>query len=133
MKGMWAILIASAVALAACSKKSSNNPLMPGNGNTQQSNVSFTMHLESGTEGMMFVASPSEDVKLTKVELSFPAQNFSDTIVNPNPDHVFPKRSNIQLNEYTGIEAGQRWVLKFYGTLASTGQSFTVTINWDVV
>ena len=82
---------------------------------------------------MIFVAKPNVDVKLTKVEVSFPEQSFADTLTNPNPSEVFPKDSNIQLNEYTGIDAGQQWVLKFYGTVASTGQAFAVTVRWTVV
>jgi hypothetical protein len=31
------------------------------------------------------------------------------------------------------VNAGQRWVLTFYGTIASTGKAFKVTVNWDVV
>ncbi|MBI5474208.1 MAG: hypothetical protein HY961_17880 [Ignavibacteriae bacterium] len=127
--------LAAVLALVGCSKKS-DNPVTPGtinNGGNEQVNVNFTMHLESGTQGMIFIASPSEDVRLTKVELSFPAQSFRDTINNPNPTAVIAKNSNIQINEYTGIEGGQQWVLVFYGTLASTGKPFTKTINWTVV
>lgn len=122
----------AALSLVGCSKKNSNNPVAP-NPAPQQANVAFSMHLESGTQGMIFVAKPNVDVKLTKVELRLPAQNFSDTLNNPNPNEVFPKDSNIQLNEYTGVDAGQQWVLKFYGIVASTGQAFTITVNWTVV
>jgi hypothetical protein len=82
---------------------------------------------------MIFVASPSVDVKLTKVDVSFPAQQFTDVITNPQPERIFPRNSNIQLNEYTGVNGGQQWVLVFHGTIAATGQAFTVTVNWTVV
>ncbi len=125
------MVLAGALVLGGCSKKNSN-PLQPNPG-TQEPMVTFTMHLQSGTQGMIFVAVPSEDVMLSKVELSFPAQQFTDVITNPNPTRVFPKGQNIELNEYTGIDAGQQWVLKFYGTLVKTGKPFVVTINWTVV
>ena len=131
MKHVVLLFLAAAVALTGC-KKNSNNPTGPVT-TPPATNVTFTMHLESGTQGMIFVASPSVDVKLTKVDLSFPAQQFTDTVVNPNPSTVFPKGSNIRINEYTGIEGGQRWILVFTGTIAATGQPFAVTITWDVV
>ncbi len=82
---------------------------------------------------MIVFASPNVDVRITKIDLTFPAQQFSDTIVNPQPDTVFPKGSSIQLNEYSGINGRQRWVLKFTGVVVATGKSFTVAMNWDVV
>ncbi len=125
------MVLAGALVISGCSKKNSN-PLQANPG-TQEPPVAFTMHLESGSQGMIFVAVPSEDVMLTKVELSFPAQQFNDVITNPNPARVFPKGQSIQLNEYTGIDAGQQWVLKFYGTFVRTGKPFVVTVNWTVV
>lgn len=128
---LMAMVLAGALIIGGCSKKNSNP--VQSNPSTQEPTVSFTMHLQSGTQGMIFVAVPSQDVMLTKVELSFPAQQFNDVITNPNPTRVFPKGQNIQLNEYTGIDAGQQWVLKFYGTLVATGKPFVVTVNWTVV
>lgn len=125
-----ALFLLGALFTAGC-KKDSNNPIVPSV--TPSPSVTFTMHMESGTQGMIFVASPNADVKITKVVISYPAQNFVDTIVNPNPEAVIAKNSNIQLNEYTGINTHQQWVLVFYGSLAATGQPFAVTVNWDVV
>jgi outer membrane biogenesis lipoprotein LolB len=134
MKNSLMILLAGAMlTLVGCSKKDSGNPITPNTPTPQQTNVTFTMHMESGTQGMIFVASPNVDVKLTKIEVSFPAGNFSETITNPNPNTVIPKNSNVQFAEYTGIETHQQWVLKFYGMVAATGEAFTVTVNWDVV
>ncbi len=126
-----ALVFAAFVLVTGC-KKDSGNPVVP-NITPPPPAVTFTMHMESGTQGMIFVASPSVDVKLTKVVVTYPAQQFTDTIVNPEPELVFPRNSNIQLNEYTGVDVHQQWVLVFYGTIAATGQAFTVTVNWDVV
>jgi hypothetical protein len=132
MKHMFPLLLVAAVLFSGCSKKDSN-PMIPSNPTPTPVNVTFTMHLESGTQGMIFVASPNEDVKLTKVVLSFPAQQFVDEVTNPNPNTVFPKDSNIHLSEYTGIEGGQQWEITFTGFLASNNRAFTVKINWTVV
>ena len=130
MKYPFALLLFGATLLiAGCSKKDSN-PLVPPAGGTLPT---FTMHLESGTQGMKVFASPSMDVRLTQVILSFPAQQFSDSLTNPSPADVFPKDANIELGEYSGIEGGQVWVLKFIGFDAATNQPFEVTMNWTVV
>ena len=131
---LMTLLLGAALTIAGCSKKNSNNPITtPANQEPPATAVTFAMHLESGSGGMIFVASPSEDVTIAKVEVSFPAGQFSETVTNPNPQTVFPKNSNIQINEYTGIEAHQQWVLVFYGTVVSTGKVYTITVNWDVV
>lgn len=126
------VFVLGLLLLSAGCKRDSSNPLVPATAPPAAS-VTFTMHMESGTQGMIFVASPSEDVKITRVVVSYPPQQFTDTIVNPNPEEVIPKNSNIQLNEYTGVSTHQQWVLVFYGTMAATGRSFVVTVNWDVV
>jgi hypothetical protein len=130
------LTLGAALTIIGCGKKdSANNPLSAVNnsGGNQTENITFVMHMESGTQGMIFFAVPSEDVKLTKIDISFPAQQFSETLNNPDPNHLFSKGTAIQLNEYTGIETHQQWVLKFYGTSVKTGKPFTVTVNWDVV
>ncbi len=131
MKSLLAMLALIILFVAGCSKKNSSNPV-DAPGNTQPA-VNFTMHLESGSQGMVIFAKPDVDVKLTKVVLSFPAGNFTDTVTNDNPQTVFPKNIAIQLGEYTGIDGGQQWVLTFHGTIAATGQQFVKTINWTVV
>ena len=128
---LMAVMLGGLVVLAGCSKKNSDNPVGPGLGETPT--VKFTMHLESGTEGMIFVASPSADVMLAKVTVSYPPQQFTNTITNPDPATVIAKGSNIQIGEYTGVEAKQVWELTFVGTDATTNKPFTVKFNWEVV
>lgn len=130
-QSMLLVLVGVALTLTGCSKKNSNNPL--GTNPETPANVNFTMGLRSGTQGMIIVATPSEDVLLTKIDLSFPAQNFTDTVTNSDPTRVFPKGVVFEINEYVGIDGGQQWVLVFHGTLKSTGKPFTATVNWTVV
>lgn len=94
MKYLLVIAVA-ALMFAGCSKKDSSNPVVASD---PKPNVASIMHLESGTQGMIVFASSSVDVKLSKIDLTFPAHQFSDVIVNPQPDTVFPKGSRIQLN-----------------------------------
>ncbi|MBX2991748.1 MAG: hypothetical protein KF749_11360 [Bacteroidetes bacterium] len=130
---MLLVLFGIALVLAGCSKKNSDNPLSTNPGNETPANVTFSMGLHSGTQGMIIVATPSEDVLLAKVDLHFPAQNFTDTVTNGDPTHLFPKGVTFEINEYVGIEGGQQWVIVFHGTLKSNGKPFTVTVNWTVV
>lgn len=129
MQRLLTLFLFALLILPAGCKKDSPNPVSP----PPVAEVRFTMHLESGSEGMVFVARASDDVKLTRVIASYPAEQFVDTIDNPQPDRIFPKNSDIRLNEYTGISTHQQWVIIFHGTIATTGKQFVVTVNWDVV
>jgi hypothetical protein len=129
MKQILALSIA--LLLVGCSKKSSDNPVTPGP-NTPSASVSFSIRLESGTEGMLFSAKPSVDVKITEAVVSLPAQNFTDPNTNPNPETVFPKDQWFQVGEYTGVDSRQKWTFKFTGKIAATGTLFTVNATYDV-
>ena len=59
MKNLFvAAVLGGLLVLTGCGKKESNNP-WPFRQSETQAAVKFTMHLESGTQGMIFVASPS--------------------------------------------------------------------------
>lgn len=131
MRNLLAMLALVTLVAGGCSKKNAPNAVEVPAG--VEPAVNFTMHLESGSQGMLVFAKPDVDVKLTKVVMSFPAGNFRDTVTNSNPQSVFPKNTAIQLGEYVGIEGGQQWVLTFHGTIAATGQPFVKTVNWTVV
>jgi hypothetical protein len=123
-------LLAMLLATVGCRKDSGPMaaPIVP-----PAPGVSFSMGLQSGTQGMIIVTRPNVDIKLVRVELSYPDGNFNTIVTNPEPTRVFPRDATIQIGEFTGIEGGQRWVLVFTGTIAATGQPFTVTVNWTVV
>ncbi len=125
-----ALFLGGLVVLAGCSKNDSNpaGPSLPAT-----PAVTFTMHMESGTQGMIFVASPNSDVKLEKVVVTYPPQQFTNTVNNPDPTTLIAKGSNIQIGEYTGVEMHQIWVLTFVGTDPATNRPFTVTMNWEVI
>jgi hypothetical protein len=131
MKRLLVAVLLGIMVLAGCGKKSSNNPVGPGL--TETPAVKFIMHLESGTQGMIFVASPSADVRLEKVVVKYPPEQFENTIENPDPTTVIAKGSNVQIGEYTGVEAKQVWELTFVGADAATNKPFTVKFNWEVI
>lgn len=126
-----AVVLVGLVTLAGCSKDSSDNPLAPGIPSAPS--VTFSMHMESGTAGMIFVASPSADVRLQKIIVEYPPEKFADTLANPDPTVLIAKGSNLQIGEYTGVEMKQIWVLTFIGSDAVTNKQFTVKINWEVI
>jgi len=126
-----AVILVGLVTLGGCSKDSSDNPLAPGI--SSGPSVTFSMHMESGSEGMIFVASPSADVRLQKIIVEYPPVKFADTLTNPDPTVLIAKGSNIQLGEYTGVEMKQIWVLTFIGSDAVTNKLFSVKINWEVI
>lgn len=125
-----AVLFVGLVGLVGCSKNSSN-PLAPGG--PEPPSVVFSMHLESGTQGMIFVASPSVDVRLQKIIVEYPPEKFVDTLTNPDPTVLVAKGTNIQVAEYTGVESKQRWVLTFIGSEAVTNKPFSVKLDWEVI
>jgi hypothetical protein len=126
-----AVVLGGLLVLTGCSKKSSNNPVGPVLSDVPT--VKFTMHMESGTQGMIFVASPSADVRLQKVVVKYPPEQFENTLENPDPTTVIAKGSNLQIGEYTGVEAKQVWELTFVGSDAATNKPFTVKFNWEVI
>jgi hypothetical protein len=89
-------------------------------------NVNFTMAAYNTQAGNVdFTATPSADVKLTKLVLTLPAQNFSDTL-SDNGTTVYTAGTAYTLGrEYQGVASGQQWKFYFTGTLASDNTAFT--------
>lgn len=89
-------------------------------------NVNFTMAAYNTQAGNVdFTATPSADVKLTKLVLTLPAQNFSDTLTD-NGTTVYTANTAYTLGrEYQGVASGQQWKFYFTGTLASDNTPFT--------
>jgi hypothetical protein len=101
---------------------------------TAVSGVTFTITQQQGTQGIIFYATPSAAVTITNV-------NVSVTNVTPpfNKDYtgdgttVYPANTALEINEFTGVASGQKWVFVFTGKLGSaTGTAFTATSNYTV-
>ncbi|MFZ1292014.1 MAG: hypothetical protein WAR79_18095 [Melioribacteraceae bacterium] len=94
--------------------------------------VAFTIGTSQGEQGgIYFTAAPSVSVKITKVTVSLPAQQFTD-ILQGDGVTVFNANEAVLLQEYVGVENGQQWTFQFEGSLASSNQTFSVTSNFTV-
>jgi hypothetical protein len=102
-----------------------------GGSNTGTGNVTFTISAMQGQQGIVFIATPNASVKLTKVTVSLPAQQFTDVLTDDGTT-VFNANEPVQLEEYTGVSSGQQWTFKFEGSLANGGQAFNVTSNYTI-
>lgn len=89
-------------------------------------NVNFTIAAYNTQAGNVdFTATPSADVKLTKLVITLPASNFSDTLTD-NGTTVYTAGTAYTLGrEYQGVTQGQQWKFFFTGTLASDNTPFT--------
>ena len=128
------LVIATFVGLLSCSDDSGGTVTDPfGTGGTGGTGgVTFTISSIQGNQGgIIFTASPSVDVKITKVTLSLPAQQFTD-VIQGDGTTVFPANQAVQLDEYTGVATGQQWTFQFEGNLASNNQAFNVNSNYTI-
>lgn len=89
-------------------------------------NVNFTIAAYNTQAGNVdFTVTPSADVKLTKIILTLPASNFSDTLTD-NGQTVYTGGTPYTLGlEYQGVTQGQQWKFFFTGSLASDNSPFT--------
>jgi len=101
---------------------------------TAVSSVTFGITQATGNTGIIFYATPSVAVTITNV-------NVSVTNVTPpfNKDYtgdgttVYPANTALEINEFTGVATGQKWVFVFTGKLGTaTGTAFTATSNYTV-
>ena len=141
MKKMMIYLIPLLITIfAACSDNTSGvtNPGtggtggIGGTGGNTNGNVNFTIGSTQGDNGgILFYATPSAAVKITKVTISLPSQQFNDVLTDDGTT-VYNANEVVGLQEYTGVDSGQRWTFKFEGSLANYNQAFTVTSNYTV-
>ncbi|MBK8944756.1 MAG: hypothetical protein IPM32_05715 [Ignavibacteriae bacterium] len=103
-----------------------------GGGGTGTGSVTFTIGTSQGEQGgIYFTAAPSVAVKITKVTVSLPAQQFSD-VLQGDGTTVYNANEAVLLQEYVGVENGQQWTFQFEGSLAGNNQTFNVTSNYTV-
>ena len=108
------------------------DPFGPGGGGGTTGGVTFTIGVTQGQQGgVIFTATPSVAIKITKVTVSLPAQQFTDVLTGDGTT-VYQAGQPVALEEYTGVASGQQWTFKFEGTLASNNQAFNVTTNFTI-
>jgi|CZKP01.1.fsa_nt_gi hypothetical protein len=99
---------------------------------TVVNSVTFTITQQTGTQGIIFYATPSAAVTMTNVNVSVPAAPFSANYTGDGVT-VYPANQAFEINEFTGVQSGQKWVFVFTGKLGSaTGTAFNVTSNYTV-
>lgn len=122
-----------AILFLGCDDDSNTGVTDPFGGGTNAGtgNVTFSMSAIQGQQGVIFIATPSAAVKITKVTVSLPAQQFTDVLTDDGTT-VFNANEGVQLDEYTGVESGQQWTFNFEGSLVNGGQSFNVASNYTI-
>lgn len=124
------------IALASCSDDSGGTVTDPfgsgGLGGGGNGSVTFSISTTNGQQGeVTFNASPSVNVKITKVIVGLPAQQLSDEYAG-DANTVFNANQVVPIETYTGVASGQQWTFQFEGTLASNNQAFNVTSNYTI-
>ncbi len=136
MKKIFSLFLIMGVLLVlGCSDNATgpNTGGLGGGGTT--GGVTFTIGQTQGSQqgSTMFTLKPSVDVTITTITAKLPAQQFEDILTNPNPDAVVSSQNTYELEEYTGVQAGQQWQFVFVGKIgSSTGAAYTVTANYTV-
>ena len=103
-----------------------------GGGGGGTGSVTFTIGTSQGDQGgIYFTAAPSAAVKITKVTVSLPAQQFTD-VLQGDGTTVYNANEAVLLEEYVGVENGQQWTFQFEGSLANNNQTFNVKSNYTV-
>jgi len=133
-----AVLFISSFYLVGCKSDTVTNPTgggIGGSGGGGTGNVTFTVSTAQGSQQDFtnFLFKPSVDVTVTTVVVSLPAQNFTFTETNPDPDVVFNTTDGFRIEDYQGVATGQQWTFKITGKIgSSTGQAYDVTVNYTI-
>jgi hypothetical protein len=94
--------------------------------------VTVTITQQAGTQGIIFFGSPSVAVVLTSYTASVPTAHFTQNYT-VTTGAVLPANVPQKIDEFTGVQSGQKWVFTFQGNLGSaTGTAFNVTSNYTV-
>ena len=94
--------------------------------------VTVAITQQTGTQGIIFFGAPSAAVVLTGYTASVPALNFTQNYT-VTTGTVLPANTPQKIDEFTGVQSGQKWVFTFQGNLGTaTGTAFNVTSNYTV-
>ena len=118
--------------IASCSDDSTGTVTDPFGVGGGGGSVTFTISTTQDQQGgVTFNATPSVAVKITKVTVALPAQQFTDPLQGDGTT-VYPASQPVQLEVYTGVASGQQWTFQFEGTLSSNNEAFNVTTNYTI-
>ena len=123
------------VLLTGCGKDSSTNPLSLNGGKGSSGGVTIKINSQLDQQGgAIFSGSPSTDIKVSKITVSVPAQQYTESF-QLDGTTVSKANVNVAFLEYpanSGVASGQKWTFKFEGKLASNNQAFDTTINYTI-
>lgn len=136
MKILGSVFIIICLFLFSSCKSNSSNPTdsggIGGPGGGGGGSVTFGITQAAGTTGIIFYGTPSAAVVLSDVNVSVPAASFTKDYPDPSGT-VYPANTAVEINEFTGVTTGQKWVFVFTGHLGSaTGTAFSATSNYTV-
>jgi hypothetical protein len=97
--------------------------------------VTFTISSRQEQDGsVVFAATPSVAVKLSKLTVSVPAEQYTEsfqfdgtTVANGGVTEDL-----LQYPANAGVATGQQWIFQFEGNLASNNQAYNVTSNYTI-
>jgi hypothetical protein len=145
MKTLGSVFIIICFFLFSSCKSSSSSPTGsggfggPGGGGGGGGTGSVTFGITQGPGqtqgGIIMYGTPSVAVTITNVNVQVPAANppFNKDYAPPDITTVFPANQPAQINEFTGVASGQKWVFVFTGHIGTaTGTAFSATSNYTV-
>lgn len=141
MKKIIAYLFSLAfLTFSACSDDSGGgtvtDPFGGGNvGTGGNGSVTITISSRQEQDGSyIFAATPSVGVKLTKLTVSVPAEQYTESFTIDGTT-VYQANQSADLLQYpanAGVASGQQWSFQFEGLLESNNQTFNVTSNYSI-
>jgi hypothetical protein len=128
------LMIFVSVYITGCNNSSVTDPNsgIGGPGGPGGNTVNFTIQGTGNNQNFNFQFKPGEDVKLNYLVATLPAQQFTDSVPNPDPNFVFSAAQFHGWYAYTGVQSGQQWTFRFGGTTVSGSQAFTSSVNFTV-
>jgi hypothetical protein len=136
MKILGSVFIIICFFLFSSCKSNSSSPTdsggLGGPGGGGGGGVTFGITQAAGNTGIIFYATPSTAVVITNVNVSVPAASFTKDYTDATGT-IYPANQAVEINEFTGVASGQKWIFVFTGHLGTaTGTAFTATSNYTV-
>jgi hypothetical protein len=137
MKTLGSVFIIICLFLFNSCKSNSSSPTDSGGlggvgGGGGTGGVTFTITQAAGNTGIIFYASASTAVVISDVNVSVPAASYTKDYTDATGT-IYQANTAFEINEFTGVTSGQKWVFVFTGHLGTaTGTAFSATSNYTV-
>jgi len=111
-------------------KRTKNNPVIPGGGNTSTVNIEIQSQ-QGQNGGTEFDGKPNIDIVITEVNVNETTTGFND-VIQGDGTTVFKKDEWVLINEYTGVQTGMKFKFNFIGKTSPGGKEFNITADYTV-